>query len=318
MGFGHAHAGHDHGHGHTHNHGRTANRKALLLTVIIITAFFIVEVTGGILTNSLALLSDAGHMFSDSSALFLSLFALWFSSRPPSPQKTYGYYRFEILAALLNGVTLILISLFIFWESYQRLQNPPQVASVPMIGIATLGLFANIAAALILMRGDYKQNLNIRSAFLHVLGDLLGSAGAILAGILMWQFGWYAADPLISIFVGILILISAWRVTKESINILMEGVPSTIDIAAVTEALLAIPGVRKVYDLHVWTVTSGFDSLSCHLLVDDEVSGYEVLNQALARLETQFHIMHSTIQIENSTVKHGHVSFEKHDEGHHR
>lgn len=295
---------HGHSHDHDHHHGKGANKKALLISLVIITGFLIVEVIGGILTNSLALLSDAGHMLSDSSALFLSLIAMYFAAKPPSPSKTYGFYRFEILAALLNGVTLVLISIYIFWEAYERLLSPPEVASLSMMGIAFVGLLANIAAAFVLMRGDYKNNLNVRSAFLHVLGDMFGSFGAIVAGFLMWQFGWYIADPIISIVVGLLIITSAWRVTKESINILMEGTPSTIDTALVTAALAGIPGVKSVHDLHIWTVTSGFDSLTCHLHVEDDIPSYPVLREAIQLLKQKFSITHATIQIENSSVLH--------------
>lgn len=320
MGLHHGHShGHDHSHGH--HHGKGANKQALLLSLLIITAFLIVEVIGGFLTNSLALLSDAGHMLSDSSALLLSLIAMIFAARPPSAQKTYGFYRFEILAALFNGVTLVVISLYIFWEAYERLLAPPEVSSLPMMLIAFIGLIANIAAAFVLMRGDYKNNLNLRSAFLHVLGDMLGSVGAILAGLLMWKFGWYIADPLISIIVGLLIITSAWRVTKDSVNILMEGTPSAIDSDQISGALAGIAGVKDVHDLHVWTVTSGFDSLTCHLHVSDDVSSYQVLREALAILKKRFGITHVTIQIENSTLFHEEMMCQagpnhKHDHDH--
>ncbi|MFY0545755.1 cation diffusion facilitator family transporter [Brevibacillus sp. H7] len=297
------HHDHSHGHGH-HHHGKGANKKALMIALIIITTFLIVEVIGGIMTNSLALLSDAGHMLSDSSALFLSLIAMYFAAKKPSPEKTYGFYRFEILAALINGVTLVLISLYIFWEAYERLFAPPEVASLSMMGIAFVGLLANLSAAFVLMRGDYKNNLNLRSAFLHVLGDMLGSVGAIAAGFVIWRFGWYIADPIISIVVGILVLVSAWRVTKESVNILMEGTPSTVNIEKVAVALSGLPGVKSVHDLHIWTVTSGFDSLTCHLHVKDDVPSYPVLHEALHLLETKFGITHATIQVENSSIRH--------------
>lgn len=304
----HDHANHGHSHKHSHHghhhHGRGANKRALLVSLTIITIFLLVEVIGGFMTNSLALLSDAGHMASDSAALFLSLLAMYFSARPPSPEKTFGFYRFEILAALVNGVALVVISLAIIWEGYQRLFAPPEVSSLSMMGIAFLGLLANIAAAYTLMRGDYEHNLNMRSALLHVLGDMLGSIGAIVAGFLMWKFGWYIADPIMSILVGVLIIISAWRVTKESVNVLMEGTPAKIDYHAVTESLRQIPGVCDVHDLHIWTVTSGFDSLTCHLLVEDQVSSFETLQEALHRLKNRFGISHATIQIENSRVHH--------------
>ncbi|MDN9009947.1 cation diffusion facilitator family transporter [Brevibacillus laterosporus] len=297
------HHDHSHGGGH-HHHGKGANKRALFISLLIITAFLIVEVVGGFLTNSLALLSDAGHMLSDSSALFLSLIAMFFAARKPSAKKTYGFYRFEILAALINGVMLVVISLVIIWEAYQRFFAPPEVASLSMMGIAFVGLLANIAAAFVLMGGDYKNNLNIRSAFLHVLGDLLGSVGAILAGLLMWKFNWYIADPIISVVVAVLIMLSAWRVTRDSVDVLMESTPASIDADQVSDALSKIEGVTSVHDLHIWTVTSGFDSLSCHLHVKDGLASYPILQEALHLLEHRFGITHSTIQIEDSSILH--------------
>lgn len=299
---------HDHGDGHGHDHhhhGKGASKRALLTSFLIIAVFLVVETIGGFLTNSLALLSDAGHMLSDALALLLSLIAVHFAARPPSAKRTFGLKRFEILAALTNGVTLVLISLFIFWEGYQRLWDPPEVASGSMIIIATVGLLANIAAAFVLMRGDTKNNVNVRSAYLHVLGDLLGSVGAIAGGILMWAFGWYIADPIISIVVAFLIMLSAWRVTKESVNILLEAAPSRLDTTKVEERLGQLAGVKVVHDLHIWTVTSGFDSLTCHLVVEDDLPSYPVLNDALLLLEKEFGITHATIQIENSSTTHG-------------
>lgn len=314
---------HDHSHGGHHHHGKGANKRALLISLFIITAFLIVEIIGGFLTNSLALLSDAGHMLSDSSALFLSLIAMFFAARKPSAKKTYGFYRFEILAALINGVMLVVISLVIIWEAYQRFFAPPEVASLSMMGVAFVGLLANIAAAFVLMRGDYKNNLNIRSAFLHVLGDLLGSVGAILAGLLMWKFNWYIADPIISVVVAVLIMLSAWRVTRDSVDVLMENTPASIDADQVSDALSKIEGVTSVHDLHIWTVTSGFDSLSCHLHVKDGLASYPILQKALHLLEHQFGITHSTIQIEDSSILHqellcetGTQTSDKHDHNH--
>ena len=296
----HGHDSHDHHHGHHHHHGHGNNKKALLLSFLLIASFMVVEVVGGFISNSLALLSDAGHMFSDASALLLSLLAIYFSQKAPSPSKTFGFYRYEILAALLNGLALVIVSLIIFWEAYERLIAPPQVASLPMLGIALIGLLTNIVVAWILMRGDLQENLNVRSAFLHVLGDLLGSIGAILAGILMWQWNWYIADPIISMIVGVLIVISAWRVTSESIHILMEGAPPSIQTSIVSQKLANIPGVLNTHDLHVWTLTSGYHSLSCHLFVEDDVNSYQVLEQALRLLKEEFGITHATIQIECS------------------
>lgn len=314
MGF-HHHHGDSHDHSH-HHHGKGASKRALGIALSIITFFLVVEVIGGFMTNSLALLSDAGHMLSDAMALLLSLLAFIMASRPPSAERTYGLHRFEILAALVNGVTLVVISLVILWEAYQRLWDPPEVASGTMVAIAAIGLFANIAAAFVLMRGDYKNNVNVRSAFLHVLGDLLGSVGAIIGGLLMMWFDWYLADPLISIIVAVLIMFSAWRVTKESVNILMEAVPSRIDTRKIKERLEQISGVQEVHDLHVWTVTSGFDSLTCHLTVHDSLPSYPILNEAIRILHDEFGIPHTTIQVENSSIRHAELACENHGDNH--
>ena len=257
------------------------------------------------MTNSLALLSDSGHMLSDASSLALSLFALWFAARPPSPNNTYGFYRFEILAALFNGVTLFVIAGFIVWEAIERFINPPAVASGLMIGIAFIGLLANLLSAWILIRrGDVEGNLNVRSAYLHVIGDALGSVGAILAGLIMLLFGWYVADPIISILVSLLILRSAWGVIKQTIHILMEGTPSQLDQTQVKKVLEQIEGVVDVHDLHIWTITSGLHSLSCHLLIDDHKDEQEILQEAVNIIEEQFFIQHTTIQIEKSKLQH--------------
>jgi len=304
--------GHHHGHNHTHSHShdhfheaREGNKKGLLIALIITAGIMLVEFFGGLITNSLALLSDSGHMLSDTSALFLSLMAIWFSSRPASTNKTYGYYRFEILAALLNGVSLFIIAGFIIWEAYGRLMEPPTVASGTMMLIASVGLLANLISAWSLTRkGDVKNNVNIRSAYLHVLGDALGSIGAIIAGLLMISFEWYIADPIISVLVALLILKSAWGIIRFSVNVLMEGTPDNIDIEDVKAALLEIEGVLDVHDLHIWTITSGLDSLSCHVLIEDDKSSQQILQQAINKIIDDFKIEHSTIQIEKSSIAH--------------
>lgn len=300
------HHNHHHGHDHSHHdHARSGNKKGLAIALIITLGIMILEFVGGLLTNSLALLSDSGHMLSDASALLLSLVALWFATKPSSPNKTYGFYRFEILAALLNGVALFVIAGFIVWEAIQRFDDPPTVASGSMMLIAAIGLLANLLSAWFLMRtGDVKNNVNLRSAYLHVIGDTLGSVGAIIAGIVMLAFGWYIADPIISILVSILILKSAWRIIQNTVHILMEGAPAAINPEEVTKSLLSIPGVTGIHDLHIWTITSNFDSLSCHLVARDDANSYEILQQAIDLLDSRFHIEHSTIQIENSTITH--------------
>ncbi|HHP5394823.1 TPA: cation diffusion facilitator family transporter, partial [Staphylococcus aureus] len=216
---------------HEHNHTHGANKKTLMISFIIITGYMIIEAIGGILTNSLALLADAGHMLSDSISLGVGLLAFILGEKAADYSKTYGYKRFEILAAVFNGVTLVLIAIYIFYEAYQRFTDPPEVASTGMLIIATIGLLVNILVAWILMRGgDTKENLNIRAAFLHVIGDLLGSVGAIIAALMILFFNWGWADPLASVIVAVLVLISGWRVTKDAVHVLMEGTPKNVEI----------------------------------------------------------------------------------------
>ena len=297
---------HHHSHDHHHDFNRENNKKGLIIALLITVGILLLEFFGGLMTNSLALLSDSGHMLSDASSLALSLIAIWFAAKPASPNKTYGFYRFEILAALFNGVTLFVIAGFIIWEAVQRFFNPPTVASGSMMLIASIGLFANLLSAWVLMRkGDVKHNVNVRSAYLHVIGDALGSVGAIAAGFIMWLFGWYIADPIISILVALLILKGAWGVLKHSIHILMEGTPVTIDQNEVKKALKSIEGVKDVHDLHIWTITSGLDSLSCHILIEDHQDSQKVLQAAIHMIEEKFKILHTTIQIETSQIHHG-------------
>ncbi|MFD0678050.1 MULTISPECIES: cation diffusion facilitator family transporter [unclassified Paenibacillus] len=307
-----SHHGHTHGHNHDHGHSHhqhlpssEGNRKGLTIALIITASIMLLEFFGGIVTNSLALLSDSGHMLSDAASLLLSLIAIGFASRPASPSKTFGYLRFEILAALFNGVTLFVVAIFIMWEAYHRFLQPPVVASGSMMIIAAVGLLANLASAWSLMRkGDVKNNMNLRSAYLHIISDALGSIGAIVAGLLMLAFSWYIADPIISVIVSLLILKSAWGVIKHSIHILMEGTPSSLNQDAVREALEGIAGVVDVHDLHIWTITSGLDSLSCHLLIEDNQDSQHILQQAIQQLEERFQIQHATIQVETSRIHH--------------
>lgn len=306
---GHSHAhhhGHDHGHhGHHHHFDMSGNKTGLFIALIITAGIMVLEFVGGLMTNSLALLSDSGHMLSDVSALVLSLVAVWFAARPASAVRTYGFHRFEILAALFNGVTLVVISIFIIWEAVGRMFDPPDVASGSMMLIAAVGLLANLASAWALLRkGDVHNNLNVRSAYLHVLGDALGSVGAVAAGLLIYWFDWNIADPIISIVVAVLIVKSAWGMLKHTVHILMEGTPVNVDEQEVRTALGELPGVVDVHDLHIWTITSGLDSLSCHLQVADGTDCQQVLQAAIALIEERFSIQHSTIQVESSRIRH--------------
>lgn len=296
----HGHDHHDHGHSHDHTHGmrREGNKRSLTIALVITFGIMIAEAVGGWLTNSLALLSDSGHMLSDVGSLALSLIAVWLAAKPASPRKSYGYYRFEILAALFNGLALFAIAVVIIWEAYSRFMEPPVVDSGPMMVIAFIGLVANLVSAWVLLRqGDVKNNINLRSAYLHMISDALGAVGAILAGFFMYQFGWYIADPIISVVVSLMILKGAWSVVRQSVHILMEGTPGKADIAKIAAALAAIEGVVNVHDVHVWTVTSGYEVFSCHMLVRKGINSSRVLAQAVPLMEKQFGIRHTTIQV---------------------
>lgn len=306
------HLGHHHGHHHDygHDHARDGNKKGLITALIITAGIMLLEFFGGLISNSLALLSDSGHMLSDTASLVLSLTAIWFAARPPSPNKTYGFYRFEILAALFNGVTLFFIAGFIVYEAMERFFVPPEVQSGTMILIALIGLLANLLSAFALMKkGDVKENVNVRSAYLHIWGDALGSIGVIIAGIMMLVFRWYYADPIVSVIVAILILKSAWGIIKHTVHILMEGTPVTIDQKEVKKMLEGIDGVVNVHDLHIWTITSGMDSLSCHLLIEDDKDCQKILQEAINKIERECKIFHTTIQVEKSDLQHGHLHF---------
>jgi cobalt-zinc-cadmium efflux system protein len=273
------------------------NSKGLLQALILTSIYFVIEVVGGFFTNSLALLSDASHMFADIAALSLSLFALRISRRPATPKRTFGYYRLEILAALINGLTLWLIVGMIFREAYLRLLSPPEVKTEGMLIVAVLGLGVNVTSALIL-KSHLASDLNVKGAFLHVVGDALGSVGAIVAGVIMILTDWFVADPLISLFIAVLILYGSWRLLNESVNILMESVPSGMELERIRAAMQSVEGVIKVHDLHVWTVTSGVHTLSAHTVIRPEDDPHKILDQIEDKLKSQFGIEHTTVQLE--------------------
>lgn len=279
--------------------GRARASRRLGWTLVLIAGYMVAEVVGGLWTNSLALLSDAGHMLSDAAALALSLAALWIARRPPTPERTFGFHRAEILAALINGAALGAIAVLIFVEAWDRFQSPPTVRGGPMLVIAAGGLVVNLVA-LGLLSADRKHSLNVRGAWLHVLGDTLGSLGAMTSGVLIWAFGWHWADPLASVLIGGLILVSSWRLLQETVAILMEGTPAHLDVAAIREALAATPGVLDVHDLHVWTITSGMDSLSCHVVADREACPPDLLRRLQTILRDRFGLDHVTIQVASS------------------
>lgn len=299
--------GHHHGHSHhgfgRHHHHAGGNKRSLTIALLMTGGILIAELVGGLVTNSLALLSDAAHMFSDVAALGLSLLAIWFASKPATLQRTYGFYRAEVLAALGNAVTLVVVSLYIFWEAYQRFQNPPEVKSGLMLAVAGIGLAANLASAWVLSRGGgHHHNLNVRGAFLHVLGDALGSAGAIAAALIMMYTDWYYADPVISVVIGVLVLLSSYRLLRDTVHVLLEGTPAHIDLGKLRKAMHAVGGVQQVHDLHVWSVSSGFVCMSGHVVIENEQDGQRILRQLEIVLREKFGLSHTTIQIETENL----------------
>lgn len=298
---GHNHSnGHNHDHGHSHVH--TNNKNILLISFIIITFYMVIEAVGGFITNSLALLSDAGHMLSDSIALGIAMLAFTFGEKAVNKGKTYGYRRFEILAATLNGITLIGISLYIFYEAIDRFSNPPEVATTGMLIISTIGLLVNVFVAWIMMRGsDTEHNLNMRGAYLHVISDMLGSVGAIVAALLMMFFGWGWADPLASVIVAALVLRSGYYVTKSSLHVLMEGAPKNIDLNEIVHMIQQVDGVKGVHDVHIWSITSSLNALTAHIVVAGNKTVYETeaIMQKIEHLLEHKEIRHVALQVES-------------------
>jgi cobalt-zinc-cadmium efflux system protein len=284
-----------------HSHERATDRRFLSAALTITTALLVVEVIGGIATGSLALIADGGHMASDVGALSLSLGALWLASRPATAGRTYGFHRAEILAAFVNSLALVLIALFVFWEAIQRIGDPPEVDAGPVLLIAILGAAANgTAAALLFSRSHH--NLNLRSAMLHVGGDLLASIGVIIAALVILATGEYLADPLISIGIGVLILISSFRIIWETTQVLLEATPRGLSVDDVQRDMLGVPGVRSVHDLHVWTVTSGFISLSAHVEASAPRDPHDILLDLRKLLSRNFGISHATLQLETAAL----------------
>jgi len=284
-------------HSHDHDHNHNVGKKRLTIVLAITALFMFVELIGGLIANSLALIADAAHMLTDVAALGLSLFVLWFSRRPARPERTYGYLRLEILAALLNGVTLVAISAAIFWQAYERLRVPEPVHGGVMLVVSAGGLLVNIIAAW-LLHSSAGHNLNLRGAYLHVLGDLVGSVGAMAAALIILTTGYTVADPLISILVGLLILMSSWKIVRESVDVLLESVPAHIDLSAVRNAIDEIPGVDDVHDLHVWTLTSGYLAMSGHAVVRQPEQNQRVLHEIHHCMREKFGIAHVTVQLE--------------------
>ena len=259
--------------------------------------YFLVEVVGGLVTNSLALLADAAHMLTDVGGLGLALFAAWMSTKPATPGRTYGYYRVEILAALANAVVLFLMSFFILYEAYRRFREPPEVSSLPMMAVAGVGFVVNVIGILMLRKAS-SESLNMRGAYLEVVGDLLGSVGVLVAGVVMLTTGWWYADPLFSVVIGLFILPRAWGLLSDAVGVLLEGTPAGIDVAAVRDAIGRVPGVAGVHDLHAWAITSGVNALSVHVVMAAGADLAAVLSGVHGRVTGGFPVTHVTVQAE--------------------
>ncbi|OGP84570.1 MAG: hypothetical protein A2Z08_03910 [Deltaproteobacteria bacterium RBG_16_54_11] len=274
-------------------------QKPLLIALAITLVVMIAEFVGGLLANSLALLSDAGHMLADVLALLLSIVAFRVSSRPPTNKTTFGFYRLEIFAAQINGATLVFLALFIFYEAYHRVLQPEPVKSVLMMTVAVVGLVANIASARVL-HASSKKNLNVKAAFLHIVGDLLSSIGVIVGGIVIFFTKWFIVDPILSLMIGLIILKGAYSVVKETAAVLLEAVPKHIDLAKLIREVEAIEGVKSFHDVHVWTITSGLHALSGHVQIQDQqISESARIMEVIQEYLTQhYHINHTTLQLE--------------------
>lgn len=275
-------------------------RRRLTLALTITTIVMVVELVGGWLAGSLALLADAAHMLADVAALGLALIAAWIAQRPATPQRSFGFLRFEILAALVNGALLFAIAIGIGVEAWHRMRAPEAVNGSLLLGVAAIGFIANLIAVVILHR-DHQHSLNQKGAYLHVLGDLLGSVGAIVAGIIVLATGWVLADPLISVLIGALVLVSAWRLVKESSDVLLEATPAHIAMSDVHDRIVSVPGVESVHDLHLWTVTSGVVAMSGHLVVKNPSDNQPILEAVQDRMRA-LGIAHVTVQVEREPI----------------
>jgi cobalt-zinc-cadmium efflux system protein len=288
---------------HAHPHGRTTHTRPLILALAINATFAAVEVAAGAVTGSLVLIADAGHTLTDVAGVSAALLAIWLARRPANRRKTYGYHRTEILAALANAMLLLAVSGYILFEAVQRWRDPTTVSGMPVLVVASLGLCANLAGALVLMRAA-RHDLNVRGAFLDMVADVAGSIGAIVAALIILTTGWRYADPLFAAAVALVILPRTWSLLKSAVDVLLESIPPHIEMTDVQEAILAVPGVWSVHDLHVWTVTSGFVALSGHVEVAPDVDRDDVLVRLRAALAQRFAIDHVTIQVENERLAH--------------
>lgn len=284
------------GHGHTHS-AAGKNKRRLVIVLGLTTAYLIAEVVGGLLTHSLALLADAGHMLTDVAGLGLALLAIRFAERPATPERTYGFYRVEILVALTNAVVLIGISAYILYEAYQRFRNPPEVQSGAMLAVAAVGLVVNIVG-IYLLRAASEESLNMKGAYFEVMSDMLTSLGVIVAALVMLTTGWYYADPLISAGIGLFILPRTWLLLRAAVGVLLEGTPTDVNLATLREAIVNVTGVEGVHDLHVWSLTSGVNAMSVHAVLADHALHDEVLAAVRKKVTSEFKIAHATVQVE--------------------
>ena len=292
---------HHHEHDHSHHDVKTSNgnsvRKSLVGVLILSSCYMVAEILGGLWSGSLALLADAGHMAIDVAAIALSLFAAWVAQKPATVEKTYGYYRAEILAALVNGATLIAVSIWICYEAWERFHSFHPIEGRLMTGIAVGGLIVNLVS-LALVHKHGSHSLNAQGVWLHLVTDTLGSVAAIGAGFLVWKFGWTLADPIISVIISIFILLGSWKLLRECVDVLLEAVPKGVNVLEIKSAIEAISGVGEAHDLHVWTVTSGVPVLSVHVALEEAIDPSYILKQVTDLLAQRFHIDHVTIQVE--------------------
>ncbi|MBK5232970.1 MAG: cation transporter [Thermoleophilia bacterium] len=294
---------HDHDHDHSHSHGpgayRGTDRRALLIAAGLTATFMVVEAAGGLVTGSLALLADAGHMLSDSFSLFLALGAVMLAARPATSKRTFGYKRAEILAALVNGVLLVGVSVWVIIEAIHRLSGPVEILGGGMLAIAVLGLLINLIAAWVLYRAG-GDSLNVKAALRHVAADVAGSVGVILAAGIILLTGWEAADAIVSILISLLIAASAWSVLRESVDVLLESTPEGMDSEEIGMAMASMPTIEQIHDLHVWQITSGFPTLSAHVLVGADADCHGARRDLEAMLHDRFEIDHTTLQVDHA------------------
>lgn len=293
-----------------HGHGRGApadrssnNRRRLMFVLLLTSTYLVAEVVGGILTKSLALLADAGHMLTDVGGLVLAMLAMKLADREASASKTYGYYRAEILAALANGVILIVVSLYVLYEAYERFRAPPEVKTTSMMLVAAIGLIVNVIGVMVLRAGS-SESLNMKGAYFEVISDLLTSVGVIAGGAVMWGTGWYWVDPLVSAGIGLFIFPRTWKLVREATDVLLEGTPADVNMTQLRAAMQAVAGVADVHDLHVWSLSSGVNAMSAHVVVASPSIQDSVLQDVTRTIKTDFRVSHVTLQVESVPCGH--------------